>query len=137
MLRRSPTDHLFKFSAAGIGSSLRAMIITKRSFVRGSVGVCVAGVMTAACGGDDDDDDTSSGGACTTQIASNHGHALTVSAADKMTGAAKEYDIKGSADHSHTVSLSAEDFADLASGTILIMNSSTDAGHEHEVTITC
>jgi hypothetical protein len=112
------------------------MNITKRSFVRGSVGVCAAGILTAACGGDDDDD-TSSGGACTTQIASNHGHALTISAADKMTAAAKEYDIKGSADHSHTVSLSAEDFANLAAGDVLILTSSTDAGHEHEVTITC
>jgi hypothetical protein len=93
--------------------------------------------LTAACGGGDDDDDTNDGGACTTQIAANHGHALTISAADKMTGAAKEYDIKGSADHSHTVSLSAEDFADLASGTIVIVTSSTADGHDHDVTITC
>jgi hypothetical protein len=114
------------------------MNITKRSFVRGSLGVCAAGVLTAACGGDDDDDTaTNNGGACTTEIASNHGHALTISATDKMTGAAKEYDIKGSADHSHMVSLSADDFADLASGTIVIVTSSTNEGHSHDVTITC
>ena len=112
------------------------MNISKRSLLRGSFGVCAAGVLTAACGGGDDDDDTK-GGACKSEIASNHGHALSISAADKMAGVAKEYDIKGSADHSHTVSLAADDFADLSGGTVVILESSTDSGHSHAVTITC
>ncbi len=112
------------------------MSITKRSLFRGSVGLCAAGVLTAACGGGDDDD-TSGGGACKTQIAANHGHSLSISGADKMAGAAKDYDIKGSADHSHTVSLGADDFADLNGGTVVVVQSSTNAGHSHDVTITC
>jgi hypothetical protein len=127
---------MFKLGLGGIGSSLAAMTITKRSLLRGSLGVCAAGVLTAACGGGDDDD-TSGGGTCKTAIAANHGHALTISAADKMAGVAKDYDIKGSADHSHTVSLAADDFADLSGGTVVIVTSSTDAGHSHDVTITC
>jgi hypothetical protein len=123
------------------------MKTTRQTFVWGALGVCTAGLLSAACGGDDDDDNgtggtgntggTGGGNACGTTIATNHGHQMTVSAADVGAAADKTYDIAGSADHSHTVELTAEDFADLASGTILVVDSSTDAGHSHEVTIEC
>jgi hypothetical protein len=121
------------------------MKTTRLTFVRGAVGVCTAGLLSAACGGDDDDDDNGTGGtggggggtACGTTIGTNHGHQMTVSAADRTAAADKTYDIAGSADHSHTVELTAEDFTDLADGTILVLESSTDAGHSHEITIEC
>ena len=109
------------------------MKTTRQTFVRGALGVCTAGLLSAACGGDDGGGNN----ACSTEIGTNHGHEMTVSAADKEAGVAKTYDIQGMSDHSHTVELTAEDFADLASGTILIVTSSTDAAHSHEVTITC
>lgn len=96
----------------------------------------MAGVLTAACGGGDDDDDKS-GSSCTTAIATNHGHTMTVSNAEIMAGAAKTYDIQGSSAHSHTVQLSADDFADLTAGSVFVVTSSEDAGHSHDVTITC
>jgi len=97
--------------------------------------VCAAGILTAACGGSDDKDDTSS--SCTTNIATNHGHSMSVSAADKMAGVDKTYDITGSAAHSHTVELTADDFADLAAGRPVVVQSSTDANHSHDVTVSC
>jgi hypothetical protein len=112
------------------------MKTSRLSFVRGSLGVCAAGALTAACGGGDDDDD-SSGGACKANIAMNHGHSMSVSAADEMAGAAKTYSIQGSSAHNHTVELSAEDFADLAAGKVVVVTSSTEASHSHDVTITC
>lgn len=67
----------------------------------------------------------------------NHGHSMLVSAADIDAGAAKTYDIKGSSPHSHTVELSADDFKDLTPGSVFVLTSSVDAGHSHDVTITC
>src|SRR4051812_9550123 len=39
-------------------------------------------------------------------ISANHGHAITVSAADVAAGVAKTYDIQGTAAHSHSVMVS-------------------------------
>jgi len=120
------------------------MKIPRLSFVRGSVSVCLAGMLTAACGGDDDDKNSAGtagkdggGTACASTIANNHGHVLTISAADLAAGADKTYDITGSAGHKHTVTIEAEDFTDLKNGDTYIVTSSTDAGHSHEVEITC
>jgi hypothetical protein len=110
------------------------MKTSRLAFVRGSVGVCTAGLLTAGCPGGDDDDDNR---ACTTEIAMNHGHQLTISEADKQAGVAKDYSIQGTSAHSHTVSLEASDFKDLASGTIVIVTSTMDAGHTHDVEIHC
>jgi hypothetical protein len=100
------------------------------------MGVCVAGVLTAACGGDDDDDGDS-GASCSAAIGTNHGHAMSVTAADVMAAVDKTYDIQGSSAHSHTVAILAADFAGMTPGTVRVVESSTDAGHSHEVTITC
>jgi hypothetical protein len=114
------------------------MKTTRQTFVVGSLGVCAAGLLSG-CGGDDADpeENDAAGDGCDSEIGTNHGHELNVSAADTTAATAKSYDIQGSSDHSHTVDLDSEDFADLADGTILILTSSTDAGHSHEVTITC
>jgi cytolysin (calcineurin-like family phosphatase) len=112
------------------------MKTSRLSFVRGSLGVCVAGVLTTACGGDDEDA-AEGGSSCKAAVATNHGHSMTVSVADQMAGAAKTYDIQGSSAHHHTVALSAEHFADLDAGKVVVVTSSTDAGHSHDVTVTC
>jgi hypothetical protein len=96
----------------------------------------MAGVLTAACGGDDDDDG-SGGGSCKAAIGMNHGHTMPLSAADVMAGVDKTYDIQGSSAHSHTVDISAANFADMTPGSVFVATSSTDAGHSHDVTITC
>jgi hypothetical protein len=113
------------------------MKTSRLAFVRGSVGVCTAGLLTVGCGSDDDDDSHDTHTECTNEIANNHGHKLTISVADKQAGVAKVYDIQGTSAHSHTVSLDADDFKDLAAGTTVILPSSTDAGHAHEIEITC
>ena len=73
------------------------------------MGVCVAGVLTAACGDDGEENPAggggtgggASGGACGATIATNHGHKLTVTKAEAMAGVAKTYDIA----HGSTASL--------------------------------
>jgi hypothetical protein len=70
-------------------------------------------------------------------IGANHGHALTVPKADVAAGAQKTYDIKGSGSHPHTVVVTTADFTLLQAGTQVKKQSSTDASHAHDVTITC
>lgn len=118
------------------------MKTTRLEFVQGALGVCVAGVLAAACGSDESSNPggggTGGGGeACATVIGTNHAHMMTVTQAHVDAGTAKTYDIQGGSPHSHMVELSAEDFAELKAGTILTVTSSTDAGHSHEITITC
>lgn len=74
---------------------------------------------------------------CSDTIAGNHGHVLTVPQADVDAGTPRDYDIRGSAGHTHTVSLSAADFTLLqTSGSVIVM-SSAGGGHDHMVTISC
>jgi hypothetical protein len=75
--------------------------------------------------------------ATTTTIASNHGHMITVSAADVSAGVDKTYAIQGGSLHPHTVLITAASFATLRElGTLTVMTS-MDANHRHMVTVTC
>lgn len=72
----------------------------------------------------------------TVGIKYNHGHELTVTTADILAGIAKRYEIRGTADHSHSVELSEDDLAKLQKNeNVTVISSST--GHAHAVTITC
>jgi hypothetical protein len=112
------------------------MKTTRKSFLEASLALATA----TACGGSDGGDDGGGNGAaagCSESIASNHGHVLTVSQSDIDAAAEKTYDITGSADHPHQVTLSADDFAMLADGGTIGVTSSTDSGHSHDVTVMC
>jgi hypothetical protein len=122
------------------------MKITRRHFL----GTSLATVALVGCGGGGDDgggggqDATASAKSCTdngttTQISSNHGHVLTVSAADVSAGADKTYDIQGSAAHTHSVMVTAANFASLQSDptSSVMITSSPGGGHTHQITILC
>lgn len=74
---------------------------------------------------------------CAEQIGTNHGHEIEVTDADIVAAANKQYHIQGTSAHDHTVSLSAADFATLASGGVVMKTSSNGGGHTHDVTIMC
>lgn len=79
-------------------------------------------------------------GACaetTAAISINHGHELNVSSADVMAEVDKIYDIMGSGDHTHQITVTAADFAALQSGETIVVTSSTDVSHSHDVTVSC
>ena len=130
------------------------MQITRKEFlgrlIQGAAGL--AGIaMVVGCGSSTSGDptpDASSGGdaggtaACATNgtvstIESNHGHVLIVSKADVTTGAQKSYDITGTADHPHTVTVTVDMFARLKGNTSITMASTTDDGHSHGVIVMC
>jgi len=69
-------------------------------------------------------------------IGGNHGHTLSVSAADVTNAIERTYDIQGSSAHNHQVTVTATHFATLASNSSVVVTS-TSAGHTHAVTISC
>jgi len=73
-----------------------------------------------------------------TSIGSNHGHSLTVSAADVASATQKTYKIQGSGSHDHMVTISADSFAKLKNdNTTIQVVSSSGSGHTHTVTVSC
>lgn len=122
------------------------MKMTRRQFL----GTAVVGAAAAACGGGGDDDSNPMPDApmtaksCTTNgttatIGTNHGHTLTVSAADVTAGVDKTYNIMGTSDHAHMVTVTAANFTSLQnnpSGSVML-TSTSGGGHTHSVTILC
>jgi hypothetical protein len=102
--------------------------------------------LAAACGSDDN----AGTGLCaengvTATILENHPngpHILVVPVEDVAAGVEKTYDIQGNnTGHGHFVTVSADDFADLDAGTVVMLTSS-DTGaagmdHTHPVTLSC
>jgi len=76
-------------------------------------------------------------GASGSAIAGNHGHQLIVPAADRDSMVAMTYHIQGTADHDHTVTLSAAQLASLKTAGTTVVVESSDAGHTHQVTVSC
>ncbi len=70
-------------------------------------------------------------------ITANHGHSLTVSQQDVMSGVEKTYSIQGSAPHAHNVTLSASDFTTLQGNNSITKLSTTGDGHTHNVIVSC
>lgn len=81
--------------------------------------------------------DCAKNGGHATEISNNHGHELMVPAADFSANADKTYSIMGQATHDHTLTLTAAQLSQIAQGTMVTAQSSTTAGHLHNVTVGC
>jgi hypothetical protein len=75
----------------------------------------------------------SSSSGSTASISSNHGHVAVITSAQLTTGDALRLDIRGSADHTHSVELSAAQVIEVrGGGRVAVGSTSTDA-HTHAV----
>jgi len=72
-----------------------------------------------------------------TSITSNHGHTLAVSKADIDAAVEKTYSIQGTSGHDHTIVVSTTDFETLKTSKSLVVESTRDNSHTHNVTVTC
>ncbi|HEX3758736.1 MAG TPA: hypothetical protein VHW23_08510 [Kofleriaceae bacterium] len=70
-------------------------------------------------------------------IGANHGHVLLVSKQDVTAGVDKTYDITGTANHPHSVTVTAAMFGMLKNDTTVMTTSTTDASHNHPITVMC
>jgi hypothetical protein len=113
------------------------MDLTRREILIGTV-------VLAACGGDDGGSavDAPSSASCTMNgtiatIDGNHGHTLTIPAADVVAGVERTYDITGTSPHSHMVTVSAANMATLAANGTVQVTSTSGGAHTHTVSVRC
>jgi hypothetical protein len=77
---------------------------------------------------------------CSDAISNNHGHVLTIAVTDLDSTTAKTYDIRGTATtHTHTVTFTPAQLAQLKAGTVVTVTSTPAAtdGHMHDAAVTC
>lgn len=67
-------------------------------------------------------------------VSDNHGHVATITAAQITAAGAVSLDIHGTADHTHTVVLSATEVQQIGAGAKVAKSSSTNSSHDHTVT---
>ena len=125
---------------------LKISDMTRKDFLKAVVACAGAGAavsaLLTACGGTDQSSQNLQGscrdnGARNGAITGNHGHSLVVPPADVLAGAAKTYNIQGTASHPHTITIRADQMTVLAANGTFTVTSTNDAGHTHDVTVTC
>ncbi|MPZ18498.1 MAG: hypothetical protein GEV06_11375 [Luteitalea sp.] len=114
-------------------------LLDRREFNAKTVLALLSGVTitVSACDGDDGPTAPSppgGGGDITGTVSANHGHRAVLEAARLAEGDAFPLDIRGDADHPHTVELTAAEVMRAADGERVSKSSTTDAGHTHTVT---
>ncbi len=67
-------------------------------------------------------------------VAANHGHTATITAAQLQAGNALSLDIRGSATHPHRIDVSGAEVVAIRGGQRVSVNSTTEDGHNHSVT---
>ena len=139
------------------------MKLSRQEFLLGALGVAALGTVTTGCDGGTSTPPPGGGGTpppdgggtipdagggggggpnciengTTAEISANHGHTLVVSREDVSVGADKVYLITGSANHPHTVTVTAAMFAILANNNPITITSSDNSSHTHQVTVSC
>jgi hypothetical protein len=113
----------------------RAQGITRREFTLESALAMLAGVtITISCGDDDPTTPTSPDGGVSGSVSANHGHVATITSAQITAAGALSLDIRGTADHTHTVTLTADEVRQIGAAQRVAKTSTTDGGHSHTVT---
>ena len=118
------------------------MATTRKVFLRQLAGGAWLLALGGCGGGGSGYGDTatatpSSSAGCAAAIADNHGHVLSIPAADLDSAVDKTYSIQGSADHSHQVSFTAAQLALLKGGKAVVVTTSVTLGHNHAITESC
>ena len=67
-------------------------------------------------------------------ISDNHGHLAVVTGAQLIAGNVVQLDIRGSADHTHMVTLTADAIQTIQGGRPAVTDSTSSTGHVHSVT---
>jgi hypothetical protein len=115
--------------------------LSRREFSVEALAALFAGVVITVAACDDDGGGTvvGPGGSASGSISANHAHVATVTSVELTAGNAVTLDIRGQADHPHTVSLTAAEVVQIRDGQRVTKTSTTDASaafgtHSHTVT---
>lgn len=69
------------------------------------------------------------------EVSNNHGHEFTISLNDLIKGGTAGYSIKGRSGHGHGVQITNDVIVELMQGKQVVLTSSTEAGHAHNVAL--
>jgi hypothetical protein len=116
--------------------------IGRREFTRqGVIAILSAATITIVdCGGGDSNPapaptpNPGGGGDVAGAISANHGHTAVVTRVQITAGNAVTIDMRNTADHPHTLQLTAAQVGQIGAGTRVEQVSSNDDGHSHNVT---
>jgi hypothetical protein len=120
--------------------------LDRREFTAEAVLAMLSGVVIlvgeSACGGSGSSSPASPAPLPTTggtgdevgQISNNHGHSAVVTAAQLLAGNQVQLDIRGQADHTHSITLTHDALVNISAGATVSTTSTTTNGHDHTVT---
>jgi hypothetical protein len=114
--------------------------IGRREFTRQGVLALLAGatITVVNCGGGDSPTSPSPGpgpaSGVSGAITGNHGHTAVITDAQITAGNSVTLNIAGTADHPHTLDLTAQEVGRIGARERVQKTSSSDAGHDHVVT---
>jgi hypothetical protein len=97
---------------------------------------CVITISDTACGGSNPTAPIPTEPDLNGSVSANHGHVAVITSIQIMAGNAVALDIRGTATHTHTLSISQGDLTSLRNRQTVTSNSTTDSGHSHTVTFT-
>ena len=124
-------------------------LLSRRQFTRESVMALLSGVVITitGCGSDSSSPtapstggggggDAGGGdvGGIDGTISANHGHIATVTDAQVDAGNDVSLEIRGNADHSHTVNLTGAELTQVGDGERVVVTSTNNQAHTHRVT---
>lgn len=116
-------------------------LLTRREFTVEWVLAVLAGatITITGCGGDDNNSNGVTNPTPQTSdkagvISANHGHTVTVTAAQITSGNAVTATLTTGNGHTHTISLTAAQIVAIGQNQRVSGTSSTEAGHNHDVT---
>ncbi|HXV60129.1 MAG TPA: hypothetical protein VEK15_05505 [Vicinamibacteria bacterium] len=114
--------------------------ISRREFTVHSALAMLSGVTITILGCGDNSGGSSSPtpppppGGASGAIGANHGHTAIITAAELMAGNMLALNIRGTADHPHTVELTAAEVQQISGGARVSKVSTTELEHSHSVT---
>ncbi len=111
----------------------------RRDVLQVSAATVVLGLLDCSGSGPPDGGGTNT---CTTSgiksgVIDDPAHSFTAPAADVAAGVTKNYSIKGTQLHDHTITLTAGHFAQLKNGTTVSVMSTVTNAHQHTVQVVC
>jgi hypothetical protein len=117
------------------------MPITRKAFLIQAAGGGWL-LATAGCGGGGGDSSGNppappAGSGCAATISDNHGHVLAITAADLTSTSDITYDIQGGANHTHSVTFTAAQLAQLKAGNTVSVTSTMTENHDHRISDRC
>lgn len=93
----------------------------------------IVAAISVACGDDDSPTGPSGSGGAVGEIQNNHGHTAIVTAQQLADGRQITLDMRGSADHSHSLEISDDNMRRLQRRERVEVDSTLQNGHRHRV----